>query len=327
MKENGHSSDILKEIFESAKEPALPPQQRPRFEYPPEDGPLPPPPPSGDAPKGGAPFHPALSLWLSVGLGAALLALGICVIQLARLDGRLDSLQESISGELGSVEQLRQENDGLLASRDLLRERVKKAEEGTENLRQEVQSLEQQAVQNQRHVTALNTAWFVRQFVEHGDLHMAAAAVETGIVHFNFLANYGIPLNPAVRDQFERDYLPLLSQGYLAVFSGGYIGIDRAGKFQDDEKTEALLALWSALEGYYCNPASGVSHDFPIEHFSLFGGAQYSFLRENCSEFALQQYQRIVDGFVENGALQWEDGQLAPGPNYTGAEISYGTYQ
>lgn len=128
MDENRSPQDILNEIFEKSGEPT-PPPQRPTFEYPSEDDPLPPSSSGGSGDKSREAGGTAQKLlpWLCLMLGAALLVMAVCILRVSKLSGQLDLLDD--------IQRLEQENGSLEAQKNVLSDHLAQVKEEREALR------------------------------------------------------------------------------------------------------------------------------------------------------------------------------------------------
>lgn len=319
-------TDLFSEIFEKA-EPSAPPPQRPRFEYPPEEElSFPPPPDGGPAEKAGTAGTKLLP-WLCMVLGAALLVLGVCLLQLVRMNDRLDELQQTVQ-EMQDVDGLREENEQLRRDLEELQERHDQSVAQSQYLARRLQQtvdedstqMEILSIQKQK----LDYLWYIGRFMEDGDYPMAALATAlsagayfTGTVYVN---SQQVPINEAQLAEYNAYKQELADRGYLRLAYGSIVdSIPRVPVFPEqwdpgeNDDMAALGILWCALDAHFIqgndNAASQYLYAFPLARKDyqdrvdrLAGG------------FTLELFQRMKDDLVELDALYIDpDGTMIVG--------------
>lgn len=342
MDENKSPQDILNEIFEKSQAAAPPPPLSP--EQPPGDNdPLPASPPGGPAEKRGADTAAKLLPWLCVVLGAALLILGVCILQLARINHRLDGLQEAVEA-VQIVDSLRDENGRLQVKLD-------QTERNAEHLRQYLDDsrtgLATQTVQKKR----LDYLWYMGQFMDHGDYPMAAlVAVLSAQAYFPdeiIVDSQVVYLTLEQTAQYLAYCNELTDKGYLetapAYTYGDRIELSEIPDasslvFPDQWDPEqnpdmaALGILWCALDECYVADAPGVAAQYLINYqrYPLYssgesGGDCYpQRILDTASDYTIQQYQRLIQYLIASGWLTETDGELRYSEGQAHTDVLYG---
>ena len=330
MDENKSPQDFLNEIFEKS-EAAMPPMPQPRFE-PPGDDPPPVPPPDGPAEKHGSEAGAVLHPWLGVVLGAALLVLGVCLLQLVRMGHRLDGLQQAVEA-VQIVDSLREENEQL-------QEQLDQAEQELEQLQQAFDYTSTQRgfvfAQKQR----LDYLWYMGQFMEHGDYPMAAlVAALSSQGYFPDRVVFGsqaVYPNPEQTAQYQAYTQELIDRGYLetapAYTYGDRIELSEIPDasslvFPDQWDPEqnpdmaALGILWCALDQYYVSGGPGSAAQYLIRYqwYELYSPGEWESggdcypqrILDTASDYTIQQYERLIQDLIESGWLTETDGILS----------------
>ena len=328
MDENKSPQDILNEIFEKSRE-AEPPIPQPRFEPPGGDEPPPAPPTEEPTGKRGTETAAKLLPWLCVVLGAALLVMGVCILQLVRINHRLDGRQQAVEA-VRSVDSLREENGRLQVKLD-------QTERNAEHLRQYLDDsrtgLATQTVQKKR----LDYLWYMGQFMDHGDYPMAALVavlsaqayfpdeiiVDSQVVHLtleqtarylaycNELADKGyLETAPAYTygDRIELSEIPDASS---LVFP------DQWDPEQNPDMA-ALGILWCALDECYVADAPGAAAQYLINYqrYPLYssgesGGDCYpQRILDTASDYTIRQYEWLIQDLTASGWVVKTDGEL-----------------
>ena len=346
MDENRSPQDILNEIFEKSQA-AAPPVPPPRFE-PPEDD-LSPAPLSGEpTEKRGTEGSTKLLPWLCAALGAALLILGVCLLQLVRMNHRLDELQEAVEAV--------QSMDSLREKIEQLQEQLDQAELDSSHLLPELENLLQK--QNTLAIRKWQSDYlfYIRQFIDNGDYSMAALVAGLSAERYFNPANIAsIPTNPAQAEQYQEYRQELIDQGYLEkAIDPAHIPLDShfpptrmgfAAQWDPEQNPDmaALGILWCAMDKYYVTgvPEAAAQwlvyyENYPIyEKDSLFYENQELFLSEletiplsqhildTASEYTIQQYERLIQSLMEEGYVVEQDGALKIGKR-EGSDLHYG---
>ena len=352
MDENKSPQDILNEIFEKSRE-AEPPIPQPRFEPPGGDEPPPAPPTEEPTGKRGTETAAKLLPWLGVVLGAALLILGVCILQLARINHRLDGLQEAVEA-VRSVDSLRKENEQL-------QEQLDQAEENSEQLQQALDDTNTRLGTMSARKRRLDYLWYMGQFIDHGDYPMAAlAAALSSQSYFPDGVVFGPQVaypNPEQTAQYRAYTQELIDRGYLetapAFTYGDRIELSEIPDasslvFPDQWDPEqnpdmaALGIIWCAMDRYYVldDPTTAAQwlveyEDYPIyEKDSLFYENQELFLSEletiplsqrildTASEYTVQLYERLIQDLMEEEYVVEQDGALKIGKR-EGTDLYY----
>ena len=330
MDENKSPQDFLNEIFEKS-EAAAPPMPQPRFELPGDDPP-PAPPPDGPAGKHGSEAGAALLPWLCVMLGVALLVLGVCLLQLVRINHRLDGLQQAVEA-VQSVDGLRKENEQL-------QEQLDQAEQELEQLQQafDYTSTQRGIVFAQKR--QLDYLWYMGQFMEHGDYPMAAMVASLSAYQY-FSGASGladVPDNPPHTEQYQAYCQELLDRGYLQEPSSGYLTWGGAN-YECTEKYDpskdpdmaALGILWCAVDEYYVAGAPGAAAQYLIRYqwYELYspgesGGDCYpQRILDTASDYTIQQYERLIQYLIASGWLTERDGILSYSEDQGHVDVLY----
>ncbi|MBD5084229.1 MAG: hypothetical protein HDT33_03985 [Clostridiales bacterium] len=320
MDENKSPQDILNEIFEKSGEPT-PPPQRPTFEYPSEDDPLPAPPPDEPTEKHGAEEGARPFPWLGVMLGAALLVMGVCLLQLVRMNHRLDELQQAVEA-VQSVDSLREENGRLQVKLD-------QTERNAEHLRQTLDDtrtgLAAQTAQKKR----LDYLWYVGQFIDHGDYPMAALAATLSAREY-FSDSFMVDpqtLYPNLEQiaQYRAYCRGLADKGYLEMTYGAvYESTPTVPTFPEQWDPEqnpdmaALGILWCALDENYVEGASEAAAQYLINYqwYPLYssgesGGDCYpQRILDTASDYTIHLYEQLIQDLTRGGWLAETDGIL-----------------
>lgn len=340
---NENKSDLLSEIFDKAEHPT-PPPNRPRFEYPPEDGPdslSPPgnqpsssPPPPDGTPTGsaGTALSAKLLPWLCAVLGTALLVLGICLLQVVGMGHRLDSLEETVQG-VALVDQVQRENKVLQQEQEKLEQSVQQAEWRARELERAEQDIYGRYYIEQAKNRRLNYLWYIGRFMEGGDYPMAALAtmlsaeIYFGSVFFN---GQNVPVNQAQLAQYQAHKQELIQRGYLRDspdLSSKTLGYSSQAPSSilaftekwDPGKNEDMAALgilWCALDAHFIqgndNAASQYLCGYPLSDPA--SGYQER-VERLAGPFTLEQFQLMKDELVESGLLIVADsGAMTEGP-------------
>ena len=328
MDENKSPQDILNEIFEKSREPE-PPIPQPRFEPPGDDDPLPAPPTEEPTGKRGTETAAKLLPWLGIVLGAVLLILGVCILQLARINHRLDGLQEAVEA-VQSVDSLRKENEQL-------QEQLDQAEENSEQLQQALDDTNARLGTMSARKRRLDYLWYMGQFIDHGDYPMAALAA--ALSSQSYFPD-GVVLGPQVvyptpeqTAQYRAYTQELIDRGYLetapAFTYGDRIELSEIPDasslvFPDQWDPEqnpdmaALGILWCALDECYVADAPGVAAQYLINYqrYPLYssgesGGDCYpQRILDTASDYTIRQYEWLIQDLTASGWVVKTDGEL-----------------
>lgn len=315
MDEPNSPKNILDEIFSRSQPPPF--QERPQFDLPPEEEP-PPPPPSGRAGAKGRSGTEKLLLCLCLTLGAALLALGICVFQLAGLNRRLDGLQDAVEA-VQSVDSFTQ----LQADLEAQTERAIQAERVRDDFRETwehtFQSLKVVTVQKWQR----DYLFYIGQLMDNGDYPMAAlAAVLSADRYFDAANLENIPGNPAQTEQYHTYLRELADKGYLEL--GLRRPVDSSftlPSFPEQVDPEqnpdmaALGILWCALDAYYVgdDPDTAAQYLVRYQWYALTetGDDRYpQRILDTASDYTVRLYQQMIQDLTKAGWLTERDGAL-----------------
>lgn len=336
MDENKSPQDFLNEIFEKSQA-AAPPMPQPRFEpsgddsprfEPPEDDPPPTPPPDGPAEKhgadGGAKFLP----WLCVVLGAALLVLGVCLLQLVRMNHRLDGLQQAVEA-VQSMDDLRKENERL-------QEQLDQREQEYHQLWQALQDFSAQSNSTLVQKRRLDYLWYMGQFMDHGDYPMAAlAAVLSGRGYFpdSFIVDsQAVYLNPEQTAQYQAYTQELIDRGYLEEeIDHAHVPLNSqlpptqvvfAAQWDPEKNLDmaALGILWCALDACYVADAPERAAQYLIRYqwYELYSPGEWESggdcypqrILDTASDYTIQQYEQLIQYLIASGWLTETGGIL-----------------
>lgn len=329
--------DLFSEIFDKAERSASPPQ-RPRFEYPPEEEPdhlapadslppLPPPPENEPQGKGRRPAGEKLLPWLCMMLGATLLVLGVCLLQLVRMNDRLDALEETVQG-VALIDQLQRENKALQQEQEKLEQSVQQAQWRTRELEREQEDAYERYYAEQLQTRRLNYLWYLDRFMEAGDYPMAAlvivlsAEMDFGTRVINLQQ---VPANEAQILQYKAYKQELTDRGYLQL---GYLSIisstatvpafpDEWNPSKNDDMA-ALGILWCALDAHFVKRADQAAAQYL--YLSPLGNPAMDYqnrVERLASPFILEQFQLMKDELVASEDLTVaEDGTMTVGPGF-----------
>ncbi|MDE6280991.1 MAG: hypothetical protein K2M15_04250 [Oscillospiraceae bacterium] len=321
MDENKSPQDFLNEIFEKSQA-AAPPMPPPRFE-PPEDVPSPAPPSDEPTEKRGAEEGARPFPWLGVVLGAALLVMGVCLLQLVRMNHRLDELQEAVDA-VQIVDDLRAENGRLQVQLD-------QTERNAEHLRQSLDDSRTELAVQTAQKKRLDYLWYIGQFMEHGDYPMAAlAATLSAQAYFpdSFTAeSLAVYLNLEQISQYRVYCHELADKGYLKLtLSAPYQSTFTVPTFPEQWDPEqnpdmaALGILWCALDEYYVTGDPGAAAQYLLNYqwYALYSrgegetdGPRYpQRILDTASDYTIEQYERLIHDLTESGWLTETDGIL-----------------
>lgn len=331
MDEHKSPQDFLNEIFEKSQA-AAPPVPPPQFEPPGDD---PPPAPLSDGPteKHGAEEGAKPFLWLGVMLGAALLVLGVCLLQLVRMGHRLDELQQAVEA-VQEADSLREENGRLQVKLD-------QTEKNAEHLRQSLDDSRTELAVQTDQKKRLDYLWYIGQFMDHGDYPMAAlAATLSAQAYFpdSFTAeSQAVYLNLEQISQYRVYCWELADKGYLELtFSAPHQSSPTVPTFPEQWDPEqnpdmaALGILWCALDKYYVDGDPGMAalwlvnyEDYPIyDKDSLLEGQDFLVIGtiplsqrigQAASDYTAQLYERLIQDLMEGEYVVERDGALKIG--------------
>ncbi|MDE6261674.1 MAG: hypothetical protein K2M42_12630, partial [Oscillospiraceae bacterium] len=303
---------------------------------PPEDDP-PPAPPSDEptektGPEGGTKILP----WLCVGLGAALLILGVCLLQLMRMNHRLDDLQQAVEA-VRSMDSLREKIEQLQKQLD-------QAELDSSHLLPELENLLQK--QNTLAIRKWQSDYlfYIRQFIDNGDYSMAALVAGLSAERYFNPANIAsIPTNPAQAEQYQEYRQELIDRGYLEkAIDPAHIPLDShfpptrmgfAAQWDPEQNPDmaALGILWCAMDKYYVTgvPEAAAQYLLNYQWYSLYAGesegARYpQRILDTASDYTIQQYEWLIQDLITSGWVVETDGELCygTGQNYTDVRYS-----
>lgn len=349
MDEN--KSDLLSEIFEHAGDP-VPPPHRPRFEYPPEEEPSSPPPPENQPPLSSLPenqtFSPpppddapreragtALSVkllpWACVTLGAALLVLGVCLLQVVGMSRRLDSLEETVQG-VALVDQVQRENKVLQQEQEKLEQSVQQAEWRARELERAEQDVYERYYVEQAKNRRLNYLWYIGRFMESRDYPMAALATALSAeIYFGSVSINGqtLPVNQAQLAQYQAYAQELVQRGHLRELpdlSSETLGFSSQAPSSilafteewDPSKNNDMAALgilWCTLDAHFIQGNDHAASQYLCLYPLGDPDSGYQQRAERlASPFALEQFQLMKDELVESKWLVIaEDGAMSEG--------------
>ena len=344
-----HKPDLLSEIFDRAEQAAPPPAQRPRFEYPPEEEPPPAdgPPPSSPADTAPPPSPPpdggtiksrrvtgeALLPWLCLVLGGALLVVGICLLQLGRMNGRLDEFQQTIQ-DMQDADSLRKENEQLRKNLEDLQEQLDQAAALNERLEQalnddttryQIASLQKRRAEN---------LFYIGQFMNNGDYPMAAlaAALSADLWYVTHLINSEpVPVNEAQYKQYRAYVQELVDRGYLELIYGSIIDssprtvtLRKKWSPSENEDMAALGILWGAMDGHFIEGNDEAAAQYLYLYLSDPDHDYLDRVERLASDFTLEQFQLMKEELVASNNLTIaEDGTMSQGPGLH-TDILYG---
>lgn len=324
MDEQENKPDILSKIFDKAGQPASPPQERPKFEYPPDDEPSPPPSHNGPGENSGAAAK--LLPWLCMVLGAALLVLGICLLQLARMNQRLESLEETVQS-VALIDQLQRENKILQQELEKLEESVQQATWRTRELEQENQAVYAQYYAEQDKEQQLNRLWYLSRFMEAGDYLIASA-----LVRFSSGSNSpeGGCYNSAQVEQYRTYAQELIERGYLEetdefaaineTLSLPLLAFTERWDPDKNHDAAAMSLLWCALEAHFIHGTG--SDEAAAQYLYLYplGDPSSGYpdrVNRLASPFTLEQFELMKQDLVESENLAIADnGDMSVGPGF-----------
>lgn len=334
--------DLLSEIFDRAEHPA-PPPQRPRFEYPPQDDPVPsspadsmlsPSPPSGGTSDKKEPSISAKLLpWLCMVLGTALLVLGICLLQLVRMNHRLDELQQTIEN-MQAVDGLREENQQLQQDLEELQELLDQAGMRNDWLMQVLDDDTTWQMMLSFQKRRAECLFYIGQFIDNGDDPMAALAVTLSAeMYFSDVSINGqtVPVNQAQLAQYQAYRKELADKGYIELKYGAIIDSsptvpDFADQWDPSKNHDmaALGILWCAINNHFIQGNDNAATQFlcysPLAN-PVFG--YQNRVNRLASDFTLEQFQLMKDELVELDALRvGSDGAMTEG-GWTHTEEAY----
>ncbi len=345
-----NKSALLSDIFEHAGDP-VPPPHRPRFEYPPEEEPSSPPPPNNQPtlspllenqtfsppPPDAASRESAGTLsakllpWVCAVLGAALLVLGICLLQVVGMSHRLDSLEETVQG-VALVDQIQRENKVLQQEQEKLEQSVQQAQWRTRELERVQQEVYERYYVEQAKNRRLNYLWYIGRFMEGGDYPMAALATALSAeIYFGRVSINGqtLPINQAQLAQYQAYTQELVQRGYLSQSpdlssetldyssqapSSILVFTEEWDPSKNDDMA-ALGILWCALDAHFIqgndHAASQYLCGYPMGDPD--SGYQQRAGRL-AGHFALEQFQLMKDDLIELDALHIDpDGAMTMG--------------
>lgn len=322
MDENNAPQDFFQEIFRSSQEPP-PPRERPQFDDPPEDGPPPAPPSGGPGEK--AVGSANLLLWLlCLVLGAALLALGICVFQLAGINDSLDELQNAVEAvqNMDSFTQLQ-------ADLEAQTERAIQAERNRDDLRETWEH----TFQNLKVVTVQkwqrDYLFYIGQFMDNGDYPMATLAVVLSADRYFDAANLdNIPANPAQMEQYEACLRKLADSGYLRLPVNSPQEISGDWDPEQNPDMAALGILWCALDAYYVTntPETAAQYLVRYQWYALVetGDDRYpQRILGAASDYTVRLYKQLIQDLAEAGWLIELDGTLLYNEEMPSSDVLY----
>lgn len=322
MDEQENKPDILSEIFDKAGQPASPPQERPKFEYPPDDEPSPPPSHNGPGENSGTAAK--LLPWLCMVLGAALLVLGICLLQLARMNQRLESLEETVQS-VALIDQLQRENKILQQELEKLEESVQQATWRTRELEQENQAVYAQYYTERDKDCQLNHLWYLSRFMEAGDYLIASALVSFSSGSYS---PEGGCYNSAQVEQYRTYAQELIERGYLEetdefaaineTLSLPLLAFTERWDPDKNHDAAAMSLLWCALDAHFVTEndeaAAQYLYLYPLGEPSSGYPERVDRL---ASPFTLEQFELMKQNLVESENLTIADnGNMSVGPDF-----------
>lgn len=332
MDQEKNPVDILNEILNRPEAPPPSPAPGPtRFDPPPPgDDPLPPPETDRTAADAGA--SAKLLPWLCLVLGAALLVMGVCLLQVTGINRRLDALQSDLKKESRTVDELWEENQRLQRENDDLQEQVDHAAEELKQTYDSLTAANKSETRKSYRMRQSEYLYYMERFVEQGDLSMAALVMtlEDDVLRppeddepERFLN--GGPLSSVQQERYDEVRRVLEKKGVL-YSSGMTKKNDTAPLWPDgtgpseNYDTAALGILWCALDAYFVKGNSQAAAQylcFDLQE-SLMGYQER--MEGLAGEFALRLYQVMRDELVE---AQWltvtkADGRVGLGSGPTG---------
>lgn len=342
MEEGKSPEEILDEIMNRTPDPAPGPKPAPsppRFgPPPPEDAPLPDAPGKKDNPDLAAKLLP----WLCLVLGAALLVMGACALQVVKMNHRLEALEESVEG-IAYIDQLQRENKILQREKEDLEKELAQADRRKRELEREkqtymddwdrtIQRLNITTIQKWQRDYLLYIGWFM----DNGDYPMAALVVSLSAYrYFDAGSNLAdVPYNPAQQEQYETYCRELLDRGYLQEPSSGYLtwggaNYEMAEKYDPSQNPDmaALGILWCALDGYYVTDSYGPPEQYLITYQYLPLGSDAipypQRLRNTASDEILQLYEQLINDLAARGGMVITDGALDYNPDLSYNSVLY----
>ena len=319
--------DILDAILNRTPDSAPRPTSYPPEFHPPapEDIPLP---PVTAARNSGSDWAAKLLPWLCLMLAAALLVLGVCVLQVVKVNDRLDELQQAVEA-VQSVDSLREENK-------LLQQDVERAQSEKEQITEEKGQLyeifadigaERDTLKVQKHLAEF--LFYMGRFMDSGDYPMAALAAISADPYFSFpISTDAGPLtvNPAMKDQYQYYRDELIRLGYLnetrspsgSHFYNTQFSLTLTEEWEPERNSDmaALGILWRSLEAYYVTDYKDIAaqylvnyQDYPLP--GVEGDLTYPKRLQNAaSGTALYLYDQLVRDLVDDGYLVETGGVL-----------------
>ena len=330
MDENKSPQDILDEILNRPPEKISSPAPLKFDPSPDDDIHLPPPDTPGDkaGPDRAAQFLP----WLCVMLGAALLVMGICLLQVAGVNRRLDELQETVEA-VQAVDQLRGEKEALQAQLQAAERDVAEQLAFANDL---TQRLNITSIQKWRS----DYLFYIGQFMDNGDYPMAAMVVGLSANrYFSTIAELAdIPFNPAQEEQYRAYCQELLDKGYLREPSSGMLltggsNFDLPEQYDPSKNPEmaALGILWCALDEYYVTGAPEVAAQYLLNYqwYALYSPGETGWTRypqrilDTASDYTIYLYQQLIQDLIASGWLVETDGELRYSEGLVHSEVLY----
>lgn len=344
MEEGKSPEEILDEIMNRTPAPAPGPKPAPsppRFEPPPpEDAP----PPDAPGKKDNPDFAAKLLPWLCMVLGAALLVMGVCVLQVVKMNHRLDELRQSVES-MQAVDQLREEigrlqekNKGFEATIQTLQTEKEEAERDSEEQQYLVEHYSQRLNVATIQKWQRDYLFYIGWFMDNGDYPMAALVVSLSAYrYFDVGSNLAdVPYNPAQQEQYETYCQELLDREYLYLWkpsgvytSGEGVIYEMAEKYDPEHNPDmaALGILWCAVDEYYVRDSYGPPEQYLITYQNLPLGSDAipypQRLRNTASDEILQLYEQLINDLVARGEVVITDGALDYNPELAHFSVLY----
>lgn len=342
MEEGKSPEEILDEIMNRTPAPESTPSPfPPRFgPPPPEDNP--PPPPDAPGKKDNPDLAAKLLPWLCMVLGAALLVMGVCVLQVMKINHRLETLEETVEG-IAYIDQLQRENKILQREKEDLEKELAQADRRKRELEREKQTYmdDRDRTIQRLNITTIQKwqrdyLFYIGWFMDNGDYPMAALVVSLSAYrYFDAGSNLAdVPYNPAQQEQYETYCQELLDRGYLQEPSSGYLtwggaSYEMAEKYDPSQNPDmaALGILWCALDGYYVTGSYGPPEQYLITYQYLPLGSDAipypQRLRNTASDEILQLYEQLINDLAARGGMVITDGALDYNPDLGYTSVLY----
>ncbi|MDE6590714.1 MAG: hypothetical protein K2K53_10315, partial [Oscillospiraceae bacterium] len=280
--------------------------------------------------------------WLCMVLGAALLVLGICLLQVVGLNSRLDELQQAVEAAQ-TDSQLQEEMERLQEKDKSFEATIKRLQEEKEEAEREKQIYmdDRDRTIQRLNITAIQKwrsdyLFYIGRFMENKDYPMAALVAALSANRYfstaSFLAD--VPYNPAQGEQYQVYCQELLDRGFLKESSSGYLmsgghNYEMAGKYDPNQNPDmaALGILWCALDAYYVTDSYGPPEQYLITYQNVPLGSDAipypQRLRDTASDEILQLYEQLINDLIARGEVVITDGVLGYNPDLGHTSLLY----